>query len=128
MKNGAKRILIVDDEEDTLFFLRERLELEAYEVFVAKDGVEGIEQAIRQFPNIILLDIMMPRKNGYEVCMELKQDIKMRVIPVVMLSAKAQESDIQRGMELGAREYITKPFDLDQLIKRVKEILNEKGL
>lgn len=119
-----KTIMIVDDEEALVEIIRIKLESEGYNVMVAYDGKEALEKINKQKPNLILLDIMMPELNGFEVCKKLKNNESLKYIPVIMLSAKAQEVDIKKGREVGAIDYITKPFDFAQMIEVIKNHLN----
>lgn len=118
-----KRILIVDDEPDNLFFMKDRLEVEGYEVLQAADGEEALGVVQETIPDLILLDIMMPKRNGYQVCRELKNNGRLKVIPIIMLTAKAQESDLFWGKESGCDDYVTKPFDVNQVLEKVRQLL-----
>lgn len=118
----AAKVLAVDDDPVIQRLLQVNLEMEGYEVALAGDGVEALEQARAFRPDLVLLDIMMPRKNGWQVLAELKEDDDLKDIPVVFLSARAQDDDLQRGTELGAEAYITKPFDPIDLLDLVAEL------
>lgn len=118
-----KRILIVDDERDLVETLIFRLESEGYDVSVAYDGQEGLEKAKKDKPDLILLDVMMPKLNGYQVCRELKSSDATKKIVVIMLTAKAQESDKFWGMETGADAYVTKPFESGELLSKIAELV-----
>lgn len=120
---NKKRILVVDDEVDLVETVRFSLELEGYEVLVAFNGEEALNQARKESPDLILLDLMLPKLDGYKVCRLLKFDERYKHIPILMLTAKTQEKDKATGMETGADEYITKPFDMDELMKKVKNYL-----
>lgn len=120
---SPKRILIVDDEPDLVETVRFPLEVEGYEVLVAGNGEEGLNLARKEKPDLILLDLMLPKLDGYKVCRLLKFDERYKHIPILMLTAKTQEKDRMLGKETGADEYITKPFDLDQLLEKVKTYL-----
>lgn len=122
---NSKKILIVDDEEDLVETVRFPLEMEGYHVLVSHNGEEALDQARIENPDLILLDLMLPKVDGYEVCHRLKSDDRYKHIPILMLTAKSQEKDMMRGMETGANEYITKPFDIRDLLKKVKERLNQ---
>jgi len=124
----AKKILVCDDEPYILMALTDAVEMEGYECVTAVDGREAIEKAKQELPDLILLDIMMPYKDGYEVCEELKEDPKTRDIPVIMLTAKSQQVDIQRGKEVGADDYITKPFRPSTLRKKFNEVLDARRI
>jgi DNA-binding response OmpR family regulator len=121
-----KRILVVDDEIDLVETLRFSLELEGYEVRVAYNGEDALHLARNENPDLILLDVMLPKMDGYKVCRLLKFDARFRHIPIFMLTAKTQEKDRMIGEQTGADEYITKPFEMDELMKKVKEYLKEK--
>ena len=121
---NPKKILVVDDEVDLLETIRFPLEIEGYNVLVAYNGEEALNQARKENPDLILLDLMLPKLDGYKVCRLLKFDERYKHIPILMLTAKTQEKDKVLGMETGADEYITKPFDMDHLLKKVKEYLN----
>jgi DNA-binding response OmpR family regulator len=121
------RILVVDDDQVIQQLLKVNLELEGYAVAVAEDGEEALEQFDLFQPNLVLLDIMMPKLDGWEVCRRLKQDVDSAAVPIVLLSARAQEADVQRGRELGVADYVTKPFDPIQLLDLVAEILATRG-
>jgi DNA-binding response OmpR family regulator len=120
---SKKRILVVDDEVDLVETVRFSLELEGYDVLVAYNGEEALNQARKENPDLILLDLMLPKLDGYKVCRLLKFDERYKHIPVLMLTAKIQEKDKATGMETGANEYITKPFEMDELMKKVKGYL-----
>ncbi len=120
---SQKRILVVDDEIDLVETVRFSLELEGFEVLVAYNGEEGLNLARKENPDLILLDLMLPKLDGYKVCRLLKFDERYKHIPILMLTAKIQEKDKEMGLETGANEYITKPFDMDELMKKVKGYL-----
>jgi len=122
---SKKRILVVDDEVDLVETVRFSLELEGYDVLVADNGEEALNQARKENPDLILLDLMLPKLDGYKVCRLLKFDERYKHIPILMLTAKIQEKDKATGMETGANEYITKPFEMDELMKKVKGYLNK---
>ena len=122
---SKKRILIVDDEPDLLETIQINLEIEGYECLVAYDGFRGFERARQEKPDLIILDVMLPGMNGYKVCRLLKFDEKFKHIPIIMLTAEAQEKDRLTGKETGADFYMTKPFSADKLLEKVKEYLGE---
>jgi DNA-binding response OmpR family regulator len=115
------RILIVEDEESILMPLEDNLKLEGYEVSCARDGLEGLSMAAERSFDLIVLDIMLPKMDGFEVCKRLRQDRVMT--PILMLTAKSQEIDKVLGLELGADDYVTKPFSSRELLARIKSIL-----
>jgi two-component system alkaline phosphatase synthesis response regulator PhoP len=115
------KILIVEDEPNMVAGLRDNFEFEGYEVLSAADGIAGLECALRESPDIVLLDVMMPRMSGLEVCKQLKA--QRPSIPIIMLTARGQEVDKVVGLELGADDYVTKPFSIRELLARVKAVL-----
>jgi DNA-binding response OmpR family regulator len=115
------RILIVEDEPNMVTGLRDNFEFEGYEVLTASDGVSGLERALKDSPDLVLLDVMMPRLSGLDVCKQLKA--KRPALPVIMLTARGQEIDKIVGLELGADDYVTKPFSIRELVARVKAVL-----
>ena len=115
------KILIIEDEESILMPLEDNLKLEGYEVSSAKDGLQGLALAAEHPYDLIILDIMLPKMDGFEVCKRLRQDKVMT--PILMLTAKSQEIDKVLGLELGADDYVTKPFSSRELLARVKAIL-----
>ena len=122
---SQKKILVVDDEADLVETLRFPLEMEGFKVLVSYNGEDALSQARKENPDLILLDLMLPKLDGYKVCRLLKFDEKYKHIPILMLTAKTQEKDKLLGKETGADEYITKPFDIDELMKRVKAYLTK---
>jgi DNA-binding response OmpR family regulator len=121
-----KKILIVDDEPNIVMSLEYIFKKENFKVFIARDGAEAIEIVGNSIPDIILLDIMMPNVDGYQVLNYLKESETLRKIKVIFLSAKNKSSDIELGLQLGADKYISKPFSVKNLVKEVKELLNKK--
>lgn len=115
-----KNILIIEDEKDIVEVIRYYLEKESYRVHVAQDGFAGLEMATRIVPNLILLDLMLPKLDGIEVCKKMKSDSRLRDIPVIMVTAKGEEADKVRGLEIGADDYVTKPFSAKELMARIK--------
>ena len=120
-----KKVLIVDDEQDIVESLKFVLEAEGYECYTAFNGEDGLNAAKSVIPDLIILDIMMPKMNGYKVSRLLKFDSKYKNIPIMMLTARSQEEDKLIGEETGANEYITKPFELDAIVKKVEEYLGK---
>ena len=120
-----KKILIVDDEKDLVEMLEVRIGALGYEVFKAYDGQEGLEKARETKPDLIILDIMMPKMNGYEVCRFLKFDEEFKNIPILMLTARGQDQDKKVGDDVGADAYMTKPFDGNELVTKIKEMLGD---
>ena len=123
-----ERILVVDDNETNRDILEARLMANGYEVLHAGDGEQALEMATRHRPDIILLDIMMPKINGIEVCRRLKCDASLPFIPIVLVTAKADSNDVVKGLDAGADEYLTKPVDHKVLIARVKALLRLKAM
>ena len=115
------RILVVEDEPNMVAGLRDNFEFEGYEVVTAPDGVAGLERALTESPDLVILDVMMPRMSGLDVCKQLKA--KKPSIPIIMLTARGQEVDKVVGLELGADDYVTKPFSIRELLARVKAVL-----
>jgi|SRR5262245_22924345 len=115
------RILIVEDEPNMVAGLRDNFEFEGYEVLSAPDGVAGLQRALDESPDLVILDVMMPRMSGLDVCKQLKS--KRPSIPIIMLTARGQEVDKVVGLELGADDYVTKPFSIRELLARVKAVL-----
>jgi len=115
------KILIVEDEPNMVAGLRDNFEFEGYEVVSAYNGAEGLERALAESPDLVLLDVMMPKMSGLDVCKQLKA--KRPSIPIIMLTARGQEVDKVVGLELGADDYVTKPFSIRELIARVKAVL-----
>src|SRR5262249_51699593 len=115
------RILIVEDEPAMVTGLRDNFEYEGYEVISAGDGVAGLERALADDPDLVVLDVMMPRMSGLDVCKQLKA--KRPSLPIIMLTARGQEIDKVVGLELGADDYVTKPFSVRELMARVKAVL-----
>lgn len=122
--NEKKKILVAEDEPDIRDLIAISLRYADYEVIEAIDGKEAVEKAVGELPDLILLDVRMPNMNGYEACHLLKARDSTREIPVIFLSARGQEAEIKRGLELGAEEYILKPFAPDELYRRVGSILD----
>ena len=119
------KILIVEDEPGMVAGLRDNFEFEGYQVLSAMDGVSGLERALTDSPDLVILDVMMPRMSGLDVCKQLKS--KRPAIPIIMLTARGQEVDKVVGLELGADDYVTKPFSIRELLARVKAVLRRVG-
>lgn len=122
----AKTILIVDDELHIRALLEEALE-ELTDIgvrlLIAEDGAKGLELALEYRPDLVLLDVMMPKMNGYDLCETIKKKHKLQHIHVIMLTAKGQEADKEKGRQVGADEYLTKPFDPDEIVSRASMVL-----
>ncbi|MCA1705924.1 MAG: response regulator [Actinobacteria bacterium] len=121
------RILVADDDPSILRLLQLNFELEGFEVHTASDGEEALAKARSSSPDIVVLDVMMPGMDGWEVCRRLKEDETMREIPVILLTALGQEKERRRGVEAGAAEYVQKPFDPDELVRVVNVTLAGAG-
>ncbi len=121
------KILIAEDEPDIRELVAFTLRFAGYEVVAASNGEEAVQTASRESPDLILMDVRMPRMTGYDACRVMKANTALKDIPVVFLSAKGQESEIQAGLEAGAEEYLLKPFAPDQLTDRVRAILSKFG-
>ncbi|WP_376790076.1 response regulator transcription factor [Thermoflexus sp.] len=122
------KILIAEDERDIRELIVFTLEFGGFQVIAATNGQEAVELARQHRPDLIILDVRMPRMTGYEACRILKSQEETRTIPVVFLSAKGQEAEIRQGMEAGADAYILKPFAPDELIQQVQALLNQHGM
>ena len=118
------KILIADDEPNIVVSLEYLLKRAGYTVLVARDGQEAIDTLRRERPALVLLDVMMPRKNGHEVCAELRADEALRHTRVLMLSAKGRDTDVDKGLGVGADAYMTKPFSTRELAEKVRDLLS----
>ncbi|MBI9044909.1 MAG: response regulator [Anaerolineaceae bacterium] len=119
------RILVAEDEKDIRDLVMFTLKFSGFEVTTVANGAEALEAAAKEIPDLILMDGRMPHMTGYEACRRLKADPLLRDIPVVFLSAKGQEAEINEGIQSGALEYLLKPFAPDELIRKIKEILEQ---
>jgi two-component system alkaline phosphatase synthesis response regulator PhoP len=117
------KVLVVDDEVYILHILDFSLNAEGYEVITAEDGEQGLAKAKSEQPDLVVLDVMMPKIDGYEACRKLKQDPKMKDVPVILLTAKGRDIDRKLGLEVGADDYITKPFSPNKLIEKIGSFL-----
>jgi len=124
-EKDTKRILIVDDEEGMVKVVKMYLEHHRYEVITANDGQVGLEKAKTEKPDLIVLDLMLPKIDGYKVCGLLKRDARYAKTPVILFTAKAQEKDVKLGEEVGADAYLIKPFEPEILLSKIKELLKE---
>jgi len=120
-----KKILVCDDEPQLVDLLKVRLEANNYNVITAIDGFEAIEKARNNNPDLIILDLMLPKLNGYKVCRMLKFDDKYKHIPIIMFTARASQEDKKTGRETGADAYITKPFEPKLLLDKIKELIKK---
>ena len=124
--NEKKHILIVDDEVELVEIMKMRLEAAGFEITAAHNGEEGLGKAKKEMPNLIILDLMLPTMDGYKVCGLLKRDHRYARIPIIMFTARAQEEDRKIAEEVGADVYMTKPFDGDALLEKIKELIGKK--
>ena len=121
-----KKILIVDDEPHIRVLLEQTLEDfedEGVEILIAKDGQEGLDIIQEEHPDLVFLDIMMPKMNGFDVCNTVKNELNLKDVYIVMLTAKGQEFDKKKGVEVGTDTYMTKPFDPDAIVEKAEEVL-----
>ena len=118
-----KRILLIEDEEDIASLIKLQAELSGYKLHVEVDGINGYRAIEREKPDLVVLDVMLPGENGLDVCRKMKNSPELKNIPVLILSAKSEELDIVLGLELGADDYVQKPFSPKVLFSRIKAIL-----
>ena len=119
----TQRVLIVDDEPNIVLSLEFLMEQSGYEVAVANDGIAALSEMSRFHPDLVLLDVMLAERSGFEVCQKIRENSEWDHVKVVMLSAKGRDLDIDKGMALGANAYVTKPFSTKELVERVRELL-----
>ena len=125
MAEDKKKILVVDDEPDFRMMIRARLEANGYEVSEAEDGAIGLQKARDTKPDLIILDVMMPKMDGYKVARLLKFDERHRNIPIILLTARSQQNDRETGMEVGGDAYLTKPYKPEEMLETVTRLLSE---
>ena len=123
----TKTVLIADDEPNILISLEYLMKREGYDVLVATDGNQALEAIQREQPALVLLDVMMPGKTGFEVCQAVRADPALDGVRILMLTAKGRETDVGKGLALGANAYMTKPFSTKELVSKVREMLGEAG-
>lgn len=123
MTDDGPLVLVADDDEDIRELVKFRLERSGYRVVEARDGAEALEQAIAKAPALAILDVMMPVLDGYEVTRRIREDPRTARLPVILLTARAQEADVARGFDVGADDYLRKPFSPQELGARVQAIL-----
>lgn len=121
----ASKILIADDEQNIVISLEFLMKREGYEVVIANDGEEAIDKIRSEMPDLVLLDVMMPKKSGFEVCQEIKSDPSLQSVRILMLTAKGRDTEVAKGLALGADAYMTKPFATKELVARVKDMLEQ---
>jgi len=119
------RLLVVEDEGELLEFLKMRLEANGYEVIGACDGKEGFEKAVKAKPDLILLDLMLPKVDGYWVCNLLKNDKRYGMIPIIILTARSEAESLKLAKECGADAYMTKPFEVEELLSKIAGLINK---
>jgi DNA-binding response OmpR family regulator len=119
----AKKVLLVDDEVDITMILSRRLSVNGYEIDTAKNGIEALEKVKSFNPDLMILDVTMPKMNGYQVCQTLRKQDATKNLPIIMLTARAEESDKSWGEEVGATSYMPKPFEDEALLKEIKKLI-----
>lgn len=119
----AKKILIADDEQNIVISLEFLMKREGFDVVVANDGEEAVRRIRAELPDLVLLDVMMPKKSGFEVCQEVKADPALQAVRILMLTAKGRDTEVAKGLALGADAYMTKPFSTRDLVARVRSML-----
>ena len=119
------KILVADDEPNIVISLEYLLKREGYTVVIARDGQEAVDAIIREQPDLVLLDVMMPKKTGFEVCQEVRAMESLQVTKILMLTAKGRDTDVAKGLALGADAYMTKPFATRELVQKVAEMLGK---
>ncbi len=117
------KILIADDEPNIVISLEYLMKREGYEVIVARDGTQALETILRERPSLVLLDVMMPGKTGFDVCQELRAMPDFKDMPIVMLTAKGRDTDLAKGLAMGATAYLAKPFSTKEIAAKVRELL-----
>ena len=123
----SQKILVADDEPNIVISLEYLLKREGYTVIVARDGQEALDAIVRDQPDLVLLDVMMPKKSGFEVCQELRLNESLQHIKILMLTAKGRDTDVAKGLALGADAYMTKPFATRDLVQKVAQMLNRSA-
>jgi DNA-binding response OmpR family regulator len=121
------KILVAEDEPDIRELIVFSLRFAGFDVVTAVDGEQAVQMALQEKPDLVMLDVRMPRMTGYEACAEIKKTDELKGVPVIMLSAKGQHAEIEAGLEAGAHEYILKPFVLDELVGKVRAAIGEAG-
>lgn len=119
----TKKILIADDEQNIVISLEFLMKREGFEVIVANDGEEAVQRIRSDQPDLVLLDVMMPKKSGFEVCQEIKADPALAGVRILMLTAKGRDTEVAKGLALGADAYMTKPFSTKELVEKVRSML-----
>ncbi len=119
----TKKVLIVDDEPNIVISLEFLMKREGFQVFIANDGEAALQQIAAHEPDLVLLDVMMPKRNGYEVCQQIRANAAWQNMKVIMLTAKGRDTDVAKGMAMGADAYMTKPFATKELVAQAKQLL-----
>ena len=122
-RRGAPKILVVDDEEDVVTFIKRALAMEGMEVITAFDGLSALDTALEEEPDLVILDIMMPIMNGYEVCAQLRLQDKMKDVPIILLSSAYTTDTVRQGKIAGGSGYVAKPFTPGELVTEIKKLL-----
>ena len=122
--SAAKKVLIADDEQNIVISIEFLMKREGFQVLIARDGEEALNKVASEHPDLILLDVMMPKKNGYEVCQSIKSDPALATTKVLMLTAKGRDTEVAKGLAIGADAYMTKPFSTRDLVAKAKELLS----
>ena len=123
----SKKILVADDEPNIVISLEYLLKREGYTVTIARDGQEALDAITRDMPDLVLLDVMMPKKTGFEVCQEVRANGDLQGLKILMLTAKGRDTDVAKGLALGADAYMTKPFSTRDLVQKVAEMLGRSA-
>lgn len=121
----SRKILVADDEPNIVISLEYLLRREGYTVIVAKDGQEALDAIARELPDLVLLDVMMPKKTGFEVCQEVRANEALQATRILMLTAKGRDTDVAKGLALGADAYMTKPFSTRELVEKVAQMVGK---
>ncbi|HRQ59083.1 MAG TPA: response regulator [Azoarcus taiwanensis] len=122
----GNKILIADDEQNIVISLEFLMKREGFEVSIAVDGEEAVDRIRSEKPDLVLLDVMMPKKSGFEVCQEVKADPDLAAVKILMLTAKGRDTEVAKGLALGADAYMTKPFSTKELVEKVRSMLAER--
>jgi DNA-binding response OmpR family regulator len=122
----SRKILIADDEPNIVISLEYLMKREGYTVLVARDGQEALDTIARERPDLVLLDVMMPKKSGFEVCQAVRASEELQATKILMLTAKGRDTDLAKGLALGANAYMTKPFSTRELVQKVAEMLGQQ--
>lgn len=122
-KNAAKKVLIADDEQNIVISIEFLMKREGFQVLIANDGEDALAKVQSERPDLVLLDVMMPKKNGYEVCQSIKSDPALAATKVLMLTAKGRDTEVAKGLAIGADAYMTKPFSTRDLVAKARALL-----